>query len=84
MITLALIRNVYISGFLSTNDDAAPGNYGLKDQLAVLKWIQKNIERFGGNNESVTLFGQSAGAASVNFHMFNQESRSKLMITILE
>lgn len=64
-------------GFFSTNDDAAPGNYGLKDQLAVLKWVQKNIINFGGDNTSVTLFGQSAGAASVNFHMYNEESRSE-------
>lgn len=54
-------------GFLSTGDKAAPGNYGLKDQVAVLKWVQKNIEKFGGDPKCVTIFGQSAGAASVQY-----------------
>ncbi|KAJ8920753.1 hypothetical protein NQ315_004893, partial [Exocentrus adspersus] len=65
-----------ILGFFSTNDDASPGNYGLKDQVAVLKWVNDNIKHFGGNNEKVTIFGQSAGGASVNFHMFSAESRN--------
>ncbi|KAJ8963816.1 hypothetical protein NQ314_005358 [Rhamnusium bicolor] len=66
-----------VLGFFSTNDDVAPGNYGLKDQVAALKWIQNNIEYFGGNKQKVTIFGQSAGGASVNFHMFSSESKSK-------
>ncbi|KAF2900888.1 hypothetical protein ILUMI_05293 [Ignelater luminosus] len=56
-----------IFGFLSTEDDASPGNYGLKDQILALKWVQKNIESFGGNREQVTIFGESAGSASVSY-----------------
>jgi juvenile-hormone esterase len=65
---------------LSTYDDASPGNYGLKDQTAALQWIQNNIEHFGGNKNKVTLFGQSAGGASVHFHMFNPLSRGEYLI----
>jgi len=52
-------------GFLATNDKAAAGNMGIRDQIMVLKWVQKNIEKFGGDAGKVTIFGEDAGAASV-------------------
>lgn len=36
-------------GFLSTEDENCPGNFGLKDQVMILKWVQANIKQFGGN-----------------------------------
>lgn len=48
-------------GFLSTEDKECSGNFGLKDQAAMLKWVRMNIDKFGGDSRSVTIFGNSAG-----------------------
>ncbi|XP_034947993.1 venom carboxylesterase-6-like isoform X2 [Chelonus insularis] len=56
-----------VLGFLNVDDEEAPGNQGLKDQVLALKWVQQNISRFGGDPHNVTIFGESAGAASVHY-----------------
>ena len=43
-----------VFGFLATEDKAATGNFGLMDQIMVLKWVQKNIEKFGGDPNKVS------------------------------
>lgn len=62
-------------GFFSTGDAAAPGNFGLKDQVMALRWVQQNIGRFGGDSSSVTIMGVSAGGASVHMHMISPLSQ---------
>ncbi|XP_063706331.1 juvenile hormone esterase-like [Culicoides brevitarsis] len=54
-------------GFFSTADRSAPGNYGLKDSLEALRWVQSNIEAFGGDKDKVTVFGESAGGMIINY-----------------
>ncbi|KAM7332677.1 hypothetical protein ACRRTK_009385 [Alexandromys fortis] len=55
-----------IFGFFTTRDQHAPGNWAFQDQLAALLWVKENIKFFGGNPDSVTLFGGSAGAISIS------------------
>jgi carboxylesterase type B len=62
-------------GFLSTQDSVAVGNNGLKDQLYALQWVYQNINLFGGDRDKITIFGQSAGAASVGYHLISKKSR---------
>lgn len=63
---------------MSTGDSVIPGNYGLKDQNLGLKWVRDNIKYFGGDPEKVTIFGGSAGGASVTYHMLSQQSKGEL------
>ncbi|PZC80786.1 hypothetical protein B5X24_HaOG200160 [Helicoverpa armigera] len=62
-------------GFLSLENDEVSGNMGLKDQVMALKWVRDNIEAFGGDPGRVTIFGESAGAASVHLHMLSPASQ---------
>lgn len=61
--------SVFVSGFLSLEDKSfgVPGNAGLKDQAMALKWVQQNIHAFNGDANNVTIFGESAGSASVHY-----------------
>ncbi|KAJ8036009.1 Cholinesterase [Holothuria leucospilota] len=67
VIVVVINYRLNVFGFLSTGDDSSRGNYGFFDQAEALKWIRANIEAFGGNKTSVTIFGESAGAGSVDF-----------------
>lgn len=75
--------NKIYQGFYSTDDDVVPGNNGLKDQIMALRWIQQNIEKFGGNPKSVTLTGNSAGAAGVHFLLLSPLSKGRVYSTVL-
>ncbi|KAL3273416.1 hypothetical protein HHI36_014861 [Cryptolaemus montrouzieri] len=64
-----------VLGFISTGDKEAPGNNGFKDQVTLMRWVKKNIEYFGGDPNSVTLFGYSAGGMSVTLHLISPMSK---------
>ncbi|KAJ8733884.1 hypothetical protein PYW07_014435 [Mythimna separata] len=63
-----------VHGFLCLGTEDAPGNAGMKDQVALLRWVQKNIASFGGNPNDVTLAGFSAGSASVDLLMLSKSA----------
>ncbi|XP_076043514.1 juvenile hormone esterase-like [Oratosquilla oratoria] len=73
-----------IFGFLSTEDLVIPGNFGLKDQTLALRWVQQNIGHFGGDPNRVTIFGESAGGASVNFQMLIPEAKGLFSRAIMQ
>lgn len=62
-------------GFMSLGTPEYSGNQGLKDQQLAMKWVHANIEQFGGDKNSVTIFGDSAGTMSSIIHMFAPESK---------
>ncbi|XP_048521679.1 juvenile hormone esterase-like [Dendroctonus ponderosae] len=82
VVTFNYRLNVF--GFLSTEDQIVPGNAALKDQLMALKWTKTNIAFFGGNPQNITIFGQSAGAMSVGYHLVSLKSRDLFSGAILE
>ena len=61
-------------GFLTTGDEAAPGNYGMHDQVLALRWVQDNIEAFGGDPDEVTIFGESAGGSAVGLLVLSPQA----------
>uniref|UniRef100_A0A1Q3FHV4 Carboxylic ester hydrolase n=1 Tax=Culex tarsalis TaxID=7177 RepID=A0A1Q3FHV4_CULTA len=62
-------------GFMYFPAAGIHGNMGLKDQRCVLRWVQENIRNFGGDPSNVTLFGESAGGASVHLNYLADSSR---------
>ncbi|CAF0853533.1 unnamed protein product [Adineta steineri] len=71
-------------GFLFLDRPDAPGNQGLYDQVLALEWIHHNIGYFGGDSQRITLFGESAGAVAVGFHLLSPRSRSLFSNAILQ
>ncbi|XP_072948776.1 juvenile hormone esterase-like [Epargyreus clarus] len=61
-------------GFLSLGINEASGNAGIKDVILALKWINQNIQRFGGNNNKITIGGHSSGAALANFLLLTKKA----------
>lgn len=72
-------------GFLSLPDNNnIRGNAGLLDQRLALRWVANNIAAFGGDPSKVTLFGESAGAASVGFHLLSPGSHDLFQRAVMQ
>lgn len=84
VILITIHYRLGIFGFLSTEDDVIPGNYGVKDQVAALRWVQENIVYFNGDPNRVTIFGGSSGGASTGFHMLSPMSKGLFHKVILQ
>ncbi|KAM9377869.1 fatty acyl-CoA hydrolase precursor, medium chain-like [Pholidichthys leucotaenia] len=71
-------------GFVSTGDGNISGNFGLLDQIEALRWIQQHIHNFGGDKDSVTIFGESAGGVSVSLLLLSPLSNGLFHHAIAE
>jgi len=71
-------------GFLTYDAAGISGNQGIKDQRMALKWVHDNIEAFGGNKDEVTLFGESSGGKSVEFHLVSEQSKPYFKRAIIQ
>lgn len=75
---------VELLGFLCLGTKDAPGNAGLKDQVHALRWVKENIESFGGDPDNITIFGESAGSASVMYHLLSPLSKELFHKAIMQ
>lgn len=63
-----------VLGFLVNHGkETVSGNFGLMDQKLALQWVRDNIHAFGGDKKNVTIFGESAGAMSIGFHLMMKD-----------
>ncbi|CAL1530943.1 unnamed protein product [Lymnaea stagnalis] len=84
IVTVSINYRLSPFGFLSTEDDVMPGNYGMLDQVLALKWVQKNIRSFGGDPKQVTIGGESAGAFSVALQILSPLSKGLFHRAVME
>jgi len=77
-----------VFGFLShralTAEQGASGNYALMDQVAALRWVKRNIARFGGDPANVTIAGESAGSQDVSLMLAIPAARPLFAKGIME
>jgi carboxylesterase type B len=77
VVMVAINYRLSTLGFLALDDGVTRGNYGFSDQINALDWVRNNIEDFGGDPDRITIFGQSAGAASVRAMLASPKSIGK-------
>lgn len=72
-------------GFLVLPDhNSIRGNAGLLDQQLALRWVAENIAAFGGDPSKVTIFGESAGSASVGYHLLSPGSKNFFQRAVMQ
>lgn len=83
MVVVAINYRLSTLGFLALKDGVTNGNFGLADQVMALEWVRTHIHNFGGDPDRVTIFGQSAGAASVRALITSPKAAGKFSGAIL-
>ncbi|XP_054012751.1 esterase FE4-like [Hylaeus anthracinus] len=84
VVVVAINYRLGALGFLNLGHPAAPGNQGLKDIIAALRWTQENIAKFGGDPNNVTLCGQSAGALLTHASAISPKAKGLIHKAIMQ
>ena len=84
VVVVTMNYRLHALGFACLPKMGISGNAGLKDQQMALKWIKDNISAFNGDPESITIFGESAGGASVHLQVLNPISRKYFHKAIIQ
>jgi carboxylesterase type B len=75
VVVVAINYRLAALGFLCLDTDEAAGNMGMLDMVTALEWVRANIAHFGGDPEQITVFGESAGSATIGHLMLSPETR---------
>ena len=84
VILVTVNYRVNLFGFFTLGTEEVPGNQGFWDQYEALRWVNKNIEAFGGDSSKVTIFGESAGGWSVSYHLASKKSKGLFQAAIVQ
>ena len=87
VVVVSVAYRLGVFGFLvhpELTQAGAPGNFGIRDQIAGLQWVHDNIASFGGDPGQVTLFGESAGGLSVGLLVTSPQARGLFQRVIAE
>ena len=71
-------------GFLTLENDSMPGNLGLHDQILALQWVNDHIDKFGGDSQKITIFGESAGAMAVMYLLLSHQTQGLFSKAIIQ
>jgi len=77
VVVVAINYRLALLGFLCLDTDSAAGNMGMLDMVVALEWVHKYIGYFGGDPDRITIFGESAGSASIG-HLLLSDSTNGL------
>ncbi len=86
VIVVTINYRLNLFGFFShpaLSSEGASTNYGILDQQAAMRWVQRNISAFGGDPNNVTLFGESAGGLSITMNMVSPSAEGLFHKVIL-
>ncbi|KAH7727065.1 Protein Y75B8A.3 [Aphelenchoides avenae] len=84
VVVVTIQYRLNLLGFFTTDTDEFPPNRGMLDQIEALRFVRDEIANFGGDPNRITLFGQSAGAASVAAHLLSPVSQNMFQQAIIQ